>query len=248
MTRALIDGDIVCFRAAAAAENEDEGIARYYADNLLDEIIAGTKADSYNFYLTGKGNFRYSVYPEYKAQRIDTPRPRHLAFLREYFTNQGAIVSEGCEADDLLGAEQCSSQDETVIVSLDKDLLTIPGYHYSWEIRGKSKGKSWVKEAKWTNQTTFEANYWFYTQCIIGDVADNIKGIPGVGKVGAAKILDGLVDEQEMFDAVRTAYDNDDEFLMNARCIYIWRKPNDDFREHFKRLSGEGNATEQCEE
>ena len=236
--RALIDADIVAFRCAAAAEGDGEGLARHYVDGLLDEIIAGTKADSFSLYLTGKGNFRYQVYPEYKATRIDTPRPTLLPALRDYLSSLGAIISDGCEADDLLGAEQCGSDTETVIVSLDKDLLTVPGYHYSWEIRGKSKGKAWVKEAKWTNQTTFEANHWFYTQCITGDVADNIKGIPGVGKVGASKILDGLVDEQEMFDAVREAYDNDDEFLLNARCLYIWRRKDDDFREHFERLSG----------
>lgn len=241
--RALIDADIVCFRCAAAAQNESEGIARYYYDSLLDEIIAGTKADSYNLYLTGKGNFRYNVYPEYKATRLDQERPQFLPYLRSLALEAGAILSDGCEADDLMGAEQCTSKDETVVVSLDKDLLTIPGYHYSWEIRGKSKGTSWTKPAAWTNQTAFAANYWFYTQVLIGDVADNIKGIPGIGKAKAKAILEGLVDEQEMFDAVREAYDNDDEFLMNARCVYIWRKKDDDYREHFQRLSGASTTT-----
>lgn len=237
--RALIDADIVAFRCAAAANNDDEGIARYYADSLLDEILAATKAESFNLYLTGKGNFRYTVYPEYKANRIEQERPKHLPYLRDYLLSIGAVLADGCEADDLLGAEQCSSEDETVIVSLDKDLLTIPGNHYSWEIRGKSKGKAWVKEAKWTVQTLDDANRFLYTQFITGDLqADNIPGIPGVGKVGAGKILAGLTTEQEMFDAVREAYDNDDEFLMNARCVYIWRKKDDDYREHFNRLAG----------
>lgn len=238
----LFDADILAFRCAAAAENEDEGIAKYYVDKLIDDCINATQSDSYELYLTGKENFRYKIYPEYKANRLDQPRPRHLPYLRDYLSSLGAVTSTGCEADDLLGVAQCS-QDDTIIASLDKDLLTIPGKHYSWEISGSSKGKRWVKEAVLQEVDHISALRWFYTQCLTGDVADNIKGVEGIGKVKAAKIIEGLDNEQDLFDAVRATYDHDDAFVMNARCLYIWQKIDDDWMETFNRLKGEDDTS-----
>ena len=234
--KAQVDSDLLAFRCAAAAENEDAGIAQYYVDQTLEEILVGAGADSYSLFLTGKGNFRYNIYPEYKGNRIDQERPRHLPYLRDYLMSLGAIMAEGCEADDLMGAAQGTDPENSIICSLDKDMLTIPGNHFSWEISGTSKGKRWVKPAVKRHVTEFEANHWFYTQCITGDVADNVKGIQGSGKVAAARILAPCTTEKELFDATREAYDNDDEFLLNARCLYIWRKDNDDFMETFERL------------
>lgn len=240
--KALIDGDIVCFRCAASAEHENELIARYYVDRLLDQLLQETKADEFEIFLTGPNNFRYDVYPEYKANRDDADDPRYRQYLKDYLISLKATVSDGCEADDLMGVAQCTADTDTVIVSLDKDMLTIPGMHYSWEISGGKPEKRWTKPAIWTNQTEIEALRWFYTQVITGDVTDNIKGIPGRGKAFARDLLTGLETEKEMFDAVREAYDHDDSFIMNARCIYIWKKPNDDWRETFNRLSGGNEA------
>lgn len=241
--KCLIDGDLVAFRCSAAAENDDEGIAKYYADRLIDDCITNTQSDSYELYLTGTTNFRNQIYPEYKANRLDVPRPRHLPYLRSYLVELGAVISDNCEADDLLGVAQCSQQG-TVIASLDKDLLTIPGMHYSWEITGTSKGVRWVKEAVLQEVDHISALRWFYTQCLTGDVADNIKGVAGIGKVKARNILAGLDTEQEFFDAVREAYDHDDAFILNARCLHIWHKLNDDWRETFNRLKGDDDTSQ----
>lgn len=225
--RALCDGDIFAFRCAAAAESEDEGIAKYYVDKLLDECLVAVGADSFQMYLSGATNFRYKVYPEYKANRLEQPRPRHLAYLRDYLVSSlSAVISDGCEADDLLGIEQCRSQN-TVIVSLDKDLLMIPGKHYSWEISGASKNGRWTKEAKFQTVSYTDSLRWFYTQVLTGDNADNIKGAPGVGKVGAAKILAGAETNEELLEAVRPHFSCDEELEMTGACLWIWRKEND---------------------
>lgn len=222
MTTALIDSDIVAFRSSAAAENEDLGIALHYVDRTLEDIVAGSGADSYQLYLTGKGNFRYKVFPEYKQGRAKQQRPRHLASVRDYLIDLGAVVSDGCEADDLLGVAQCTGTD-TVIVSLDKDLLMIPGPHYSWEI----KGKGWVREAHHTDVSEVDALRWFYTQLITGDPTDGIKGVQGVGKKGAERALAGLTDEADLLEACRSLYSCDEEMLMNGQCLWIWRKMDD---------------------
>lgn len=224
----LIDGDIFAFRSSAAAENDDLGIAKYYVDRLLDEVVVATAASSFQMYLTGETNFRYQVYPEYKANRLDMPHPRHLKEVQDYLvTCYDAKWSEGCEADDMMGVGQCTATEPTTIVSIDKDLLMIPGKHYQWRISGNSGGKPWVKEARHLNVAPLEGARWFYTQCLTGDPSDNIKGCPGVGKVGASNLLRDCSTEEEMFETVRQAYDCDDAFLMNAKVLWIWRREND---------------------
>lgn len=204
--------------------------------------MSATGSTEASFYLSGKGNFRYDVYPEYKANRDGMPVPRWRADAKKYLADKyGATYSEGCEADDMMGIEQCNST-ETIIASLDKDLLMIPGMHFSWEIRGTSKGTKWVKPAITRTVTPLEGLRHFYKQCIIGDVADNVKGIHRRGEAYANTLLDGLDTEQEMFDAVRDAYGIDEAFLMNARCLWIWQKPNDDFKERFEQLCQPGSS------
>ena len=121
---ALIDHDLVVFRCAASAENDDLGIAIYRAEALLDELLTKTGATEYKAYLTGPDNFRKTIYPEYKANRT-APKPIHLNALREYaLEKMGAeMAPDTLEADDALGINQT---DDTMIVSLDKDLLMIP--------------------------------------------------------------------------------------------------------------------------
>lgn len=228
--RALLDGDILCFRSAAAAENEDEGIARHYFDRLLDEIVTAVGATSYTNYLTGKTNFRYQVYPEYKANRLDQYRPRHLAALRDYALAAGAKLSVDCEADDLMGVAQCATDEETIICTLDKDLLMIPGKHYSWEISGASKGTKWTKPAAFREVSEEDGLRWFYTQVLTGDVADNIKGAAGVGKVRAAKIIEGCESQADYIEACRAYFSCDEELEMTGACLWIWRRENDIWR------------------
>lgn len=226
---ALLDGDIFCYRSAAAAENEDEGIAKYYLDKLIDDCLANTMADEFKLFLTGNTNFRFQVYPEYKANRLNVPKPRHLAYLRDYVQKTySASVSEGCEADDDLGVAQCTSSVPTVIVSLDKDLLQIPGKHYSWRIEGGTPDKRWVKEAIHREITPLEGKRWFYTQMLSGDTSDNIKGVAGIGKVKAEKLMaDKSLTENDMFNIVRDLYSCDEEMIMNGQVLHIWQKPND---------------------
>ena len=130
MTTAIIDGDIVAYRCAAASEDTDLEICCLRADKLMQDIIFLCEASDYKCYLTGQDNFRKKIYPEYKANRKDKPKPKWLQETREFLIHQWfAQVSLGCEADDLLGVNQT---DKTIICSIDKDLLQIPGRHFNW--------------------------------------------------------------------------------------------------------------------
>lgn len=220
---ALIDGDLVAYRCAASAENESLDIAISRADKLMRDLIEQTNAEKYRCFLTGLTNFRKQIDPEYKANRTQ-PRPRHLETLREFLIVEWkAEVQEDIEADDALGIAQCASSEQTAIVSLDKDLLQIPGLHYQWGI-GTEK---WSKDAKWYNVSDIIGLRSFYASSLIGDKSDNICGVDGLGKVKSSRLLADLVTEQEMFDACRKAYQDDERFIRNLKLLWILREEGD---------------------
>ena len=225
--QALIDHDLVVFRCAASAENDGLNIAIHRVEALLDELLTKTGADSYRAFLSGKSNFRKTIYPEYKANRT-APKPVHLEALREYALDKqnAELAPDTLEADDALGINQT---DDTMIVSLDKDLLMVPGKHFSWEI----SGRGWTKPDKFTKQTELGGLRLFFEQCLKGDTADNIKGIEKIGNKRAKSMLADCVTGQQMFDVVRDAYGNDDEFIMNASVLWIMQHEEDIWKERF---------------
>ena len=227
---ALIDMDLVCFRCAASAEDEDFFVVEYRMNELLDNILVRTAATEFKAYLTGEDNFRKELYPQYKANRTQ-PKPRHLEAARYFAIREfNAEAEYQLEADDLLGINQTP---DSVICSLDKDLLQIPGNHFQWEIRTNK----YTKPEKFITQTEIEGLRHFYEQCIKGDTSDNIKGIMGLGEVKAKRALSGCQTEEEMFSVVKELYNNDQEFLLNAACLWILREDREPFSTRFERLN-----------
>jgi 5'-3' exonuclease len=241
--RALLDGDIYAFRPAAASENDPLGIAIARMEEMIDNTLAETGADEFSIFLSGAKNFRHDIYPEYKANR-PKERPRHLKDLKDYLIEKyQAVVADGCEADDLLGIEQCTNTD-TIICSIDKDLRMIPGEHYSFEISGTNNGTRWVRPAELVTVEPFDGLRHFYKQCLTGDSADNVKGAAGIGKVRADRILAGCRTETALFEATRSCFGSDEEFLMTGQCLWIFRKPNDIWRFPTETTIGESEGAE----
>ena len=219
---ALLDGDIYAFRVACTTENDNEAIAVYRVNEMIENTLAEVEASEYKLFLTSPDNFRKHVYPEYKANRTAT-KPKHLQFLKDYLVEswQGQ-VAERMEADDYLGINQHES---SIICSIDKDLLQVPGKHFNFV----------KKEFYEVDEETGFRN--FYTQLLTGDTSDNIKGIAGIGPVKAKKALTGYFTEQGMFSVVREMYQNDEWMIMNGQCLWILRSLEDSFKHHFERLS-----------
>ena len=212
--KALIDGDIVVYRAAASAEEDDQWIAQARADQMMQDILADTVSTSYSVYLTGSGNFRREIAPSYKANRPDS-RPKHWEAVREFLiTQHKAVVCNGFEADDQLGIDQDKTHGSTVICSIDKDLLQIPGKHYNF-----------VKKV-FQDVTHDQGIKALYIQSLVGDRSDNIFGVQGIGPVKAEKALAELLPE-EYYEACRSLYNDDERYHLNMKLLYIWQKPND---------------------
>jgi len=110
----------------------------------------------------------------------------------------------------------------TMIVTIDKDLDMVPGYHYNW-----------LKQERYF-VTEEEGMRNFYIQVLTGDGVDNIQGLKGVGPVGAKKILDPYMTVTEFYKAALEAYENQygkdgaKELEKAARLLWMSKgQPND---------------------
>jgi 5'-3' exonuclease len=218
-------------------------------EEMIENTLAEVGASEFSIFLSGETNFRYSIYPEYKANRKQ-PKPRHLKALKQYLIDKyAAVVSDNCEADDLLGIEQCNSTD-TIICSIDKDLRMIPGNHYSFEISGKitrgpRAGETWVRPAERLVVEAFEGLRHFYSQVLTGDSTDNVKGAVGIGAAKAERLLADCGTEQDLFATVKEQFSSEEELLMTGQCLWIFRKPNDIWRiPTFETTEREGQGPE----
>src|SRR5688572_29070232 len=96
---ALIDADLIAYRVGAVTENADEGIAHWQASEMINRLLHETNAVGYKCFLTGSNNFRYQLYPNYKANRTDMVKPKWLQSIREHLVSVwNATVTDGIEA------------------------------------------------------------------------------------------------------------------------------------------------------
>jgi hypothetical protein len=210
----IIDGDIVAYRCSASAENEDESVCHW----RIDDSIRLIKEAARNFiessiYLTGSNNFRKKIDPLYKANRADKIKPKWLQSSRDYLVSKyGAEICEDMEADDALGINQT---EDTLLCTIDKDLMMIPGHHYNW-----------VKE-KFFTVDFIQGYQHFYKQMLIGDTSDNVVGVKSIGPVKSGKMLDSITNPYIMYEIVRAAYNDDKRFCKNANLLWIMRSPNE---------------------
>lgn len=194
-----IDGDILLYSVGFAAEDDPVGFATHSLRERVYSVMDGCECTQAQVFITGDTNYRMDVASDYKAHREDAKKPTHLPALREFaMTTLDAIVSEGEEADDLLGIN--AVQNGWGIASLDKDLRGVPGWHYVWQ--GKDEGVFYVTEE--------EADRFFYTQLLTGDRTDNIPGLFNrTGRKAMPKIkrgLDELTSPSAMFEYVLQVY------------------------------------------
>lgn len=223
MTKALIDGDILVYSVGFANEDEDVNAALVAMDSKLDEITFNCGASESVIYLSGNNNFRKRLFPSYKAHRKQ-PKPKHFQALRNYMiTVEQAEVAEGQEADDLLGINQTQ---DTIICSLDKDLLMVEGWHYNWR-RDES-----------VEVTKAEGLHNFYVQMIVGDFqTDNIPGQYGIGPKKANDMLVGCETEEQYNKVIWESYKKyfdycTEEEVFNhiniiGKLLYLRRKPDE---------------------
>ena len=209
------------------SERECEPVenALHLVKQQINKIMAACDLTEFDVrcYLSGGTNFRYAIAKTrpYKGNRDDAHRPTHEQAIRDYIRSQwDTVVTDGIEADDQLGIDQCAAEQHTTcIISIDKDLNMIPGLHYDF-----------LHELHYD---ITEEQGWrlFCLQLLTGDTTDNIPGLESVGPKKAEKILDGLSHSQ-LLEAVATEYASRSgkkdwfEYLREqADLLWILREP-----------------------
>jgi DNA polymerase-1 len=232
-----LDGDIAVFKAASAVEEEI-----HFSDDLsiltsnlsralsqfqsnVDEIQEELKADKVIICFSDpqRRYFRHDVLPTYKQNRSGTRKPIVFKRLSEIVLDQyETFTRPGLEGDDVLGILSTSLtvvKGEKVIVSVDKDMKSVPGLLY--------------RDGEIITVTQKEADYNHMLQTLTGDTTDGYSGCPGVGPVGAKKILDDD-DPLQWWPAVVKAFAKagyGEEFaLTQARVARILRASDYDFK------------------
>lgn len=212
----LIDGDTFIFTAASANEYEsqwepwlwtlhaDFDAAVRQLDSMIDAIVSDVQADRIVIALTDESNWRKGVMPSYKFNRVSKRKPVIYKALREYIAETREVFQRpGLEGDDVLGILATHPKlipGEKIIVSLDKDLQTIPGYLLNYgkvqKARQDDPSISYIECVE--EITELKADRYHFMQTLSGDVTDGYPGCPGVGSVNAARLLDdGRVLEPE---------------------------------------------------
>ena len=138
--------------------------------------------------------FRHKKYDLYKATR--KPMPTELAsqmpILKELLSELGITIcqKEGYEADDIIGTIAKRYDEETIIVSGDRDVLQLVDENTT--VFNTKRGVTDIKV--YNLDALSEENFTPYRiieyKALAGDNSDNIPGCPGVGEKTALNLLD----------------------------------------------------------
>ena len=227
----LIDGDIVLYQVAAQCEiptDWGEGMWTLHSDlnhgiPLFNKQIEAYKnnlqADNIIICLTGHDNFRKKLFKEYKLNRITRRKPLILNALREFVeSNYNCLCENILEADDIMGiyAQKSTPKHEYVVVSIDKDMKSVPCLLSSdgHEVRKVTKDA---------------ADYNFALQTLIGDSTDNFGGCPLVGPKKGALILAAAENGYwySIVKAFQKAELTEQHAIIQAQMAYILRNKDD---------------------
>ena len=150
--------------------------------------------------IDGDGNFRSqaATIRPYKGQRSVHAKPLMYNNIRAYLLDHwDAKVVYNQESDDEMAILQTAMTldgKKSVIVSIDKDMLQVPGWHLN-----PNKGFKKISEG--------EGLWRLYVQCVQGDTVDNIGGAAGFGPAKAKQYILPGMSELEMWHATLDAYE-----------------------------------------
>lgn len=143
--------------------------------------------------------FRHKAYDGYKAQRKGMPEElaQQLPVLKELLTLLGykLVECEGYEADDILGtlASACEKTgNECVIATGDRDSLQLVSPSVTVRLTVTKMGRPEVTcydEAAIKKEYGVTPKQLIDIKAIQGDTSDNIPGVKGIGKKGAADLI-----------------------------------------------------------
>jgi 5'-3' exonuclease len=237
----LIDGDIIAYRSAIAAQEtwDDEIVvdsrrACRGADKLIAEWMHGARVSKPILTLSPKdgGNFRKIINPEYKANRKGE-KPQCYSKVIDYLEKNYRVSRiEGLEADDVMGIYGTNPRLKgSVVITIDKDLLTVPCKLFN---PYKMKRPQMIRP--------FSADHSWMIQTLMGDKTDGYSGAVGIGPKKAEAALGDCGTVTQMWKAVVALYEKkgqtEEEAILNCRMARILRVEDYDNENHRIKLWG----------
>lgn len=248
MPTALIDGDVLhhwCMWKTTDLEGYQENFNR-----TLEEWLQCVYADEYFIALGTDNNFRTALAPNYKqtasrsAARLVRPAHEDICKLWLY-KQKHTMWRDWLEADDILATMLTEMGEEAVVVTVDKDLLQVPGQHFNPKVYANAqkaiKNGASAQEAFRTHPahrfvTVEEAATNFMYQMLIGDGMDNIRGVAGIGKDKAIPIVKAKTPIRDVYLKRYGEEKWHSEFMLNGKLLYLLRHASDGFTEEVFNL------------
>ncbi len=202
----LIDGHALIFRMYYAflrrpmvnSKGEDTSILFGFTKYLLELIDREHPSHLAVMFDPPAKTFRHDLYPEYKATRAATPELVKAALepLSEIVAalDIPVLMKPGFEADDVIGTMArrfAGPECDVYMVTPDKDLGQMVGDHIFQYRPGKGGSENEVLSSEDICQHygIDHPRQVIDILTIWGDTADNVKGVAGVGEVGARKLV-----------------------------------------------------------
>jgi DNA polymerase-1 len=197
----LIDGNSLVFRAyygvhgnLTRSDNMPIG-AVYGFFNMILPVLATAKPDD-SFvcvFDASRISFRQDIYPEYKANRNETPADllvqSELIRIGLHEMGMPVLCISGVEADDViatLATQNCNTFDATRIITGDKDLMQLVSDCVFLYDGMKDKE---IREKEVLEKFNVKPNQVIDVQSLMGDSSDNVPGVPGIGPKKAAELI-----------------------------------------------------------
>lgn len=199
----LLDANNLFMRAwhatrheAMTAGDESTAVLVVFTNTLLRHIRE-EKPDKVAVCWDGGGSaYRLRLLPSYKGTRTKHTSLRtsqERALVKEFLSLAGVFSIErpGVEADDLIAKYWHDTEEDVVIVSEDKDFLQLAdrtprGAYRCTVVRSTGERWDWpqVVEKYGVLPAALPS-----LMALVGDVSDNVPGVPGIGPVRAAQLV-----------------------------------------------------------
>lgn len=240
----LIDGDIILYKAACAAEQEmrwDDNTwtlqtnmaeAKAEVDRNITSISKSLSSENIKVFFSPSRTFRHGLCSTYKANRKDKRKPLGISELKDWMMAEyDSELYTDIEADDAIGIWATEDPENRVAVSIDKDFATLPITLYNPD---KDVLRTISEE---------EADHFHLVQSLMGDSTDGFAGLKGCGPMTAKKLLEknGATWKTVVDAYVAKGFDAVDA-LMTARLARILRHGDYDFDTHEVTLWTPSNA------
>ena len=163
--------------------------------NFISTLQKEYESDYIIFAIDSKGKtFRNEIDVNYKANRSAPPPEltQQLPVAIEWINKMGykTLGKIGFEADDIIATVVCCAKDkgyQVRVVSHDKDLYQL--IDDDKVVIVDAIKRKYVNEKACYDKYGVTPKQFIDYQSILGDSADNVPGVKGIGKVGAEKLL-----------------------------------------------------------